>query len=97
MNNTRCELCGETTHAETDKLCLKCLEMEKQINHLIENHKETARKYIEKKLTGITDRSDRRSKNYKPGWGTHTADRRKDDRRRIQEASDALKRRKADQ
>ena len=96
MNNTQCELCGETTQAETDKLCSRCLEMEKQINHLIENHKETARKYIGKKLAGITDRGDRRVEKYKPGWGTHTADRRKGNRREIQ-ASDTLKRRNSDQ
>lgn len=95
MKNTPCKLCGEPIQAKTEELCSRCLEMERQINNLIENHKETAKEYLEKKLTEITGRVDRRVKKHKLGWGTHTPDRREGDRRAMQKP-DSLKRRKSD-
>ena len=99
MNEEFCKLCTAPLLKETKELCEVCQKMEVRINYLIEIHKESAREYLGKKLNETSDPKaqlyERRTQEYTPPKGTHTADRRKNIRR-LKQLKNSPKKRKTD-
>jgi uncharacterized Zn finger protein (UPF0148 family) len=99
METISCELCGQPLQEKQGILCESCLQMEERLNYLIKKDKKSAEEYLGSKLNAIADqenqRHDRRKKQYKPPWGTHTPERRVQTRRQKQQ-SNSPRRRKSD-
>ena len=56
MASNTCAFCEEPTLIKTNKLCIRCHEMENQINYLIKKHREVMEKYLLRKLMESRER-----------------------------------------